>query len=321
MRIFVTGAGGFVGAAVARQALEDGHSVTATVRPGSSADRISAVHSNLELAPLDLRDATAVASAVANSRPDVIIHVAWSGVSNRARQEQVQIDDNISASCALVEAAAQAGVSKIVGLGSQGEYGLLSGRIGEDALPVPTSLYGASKLATLYLTRQLAANAGMSFAWLRLFSTYGPGDNPHWLVPSLIEQMLNGSRPKTTLGTQLWDYLYIDDVARGILAVATTQTATGVFNLGSGRAISIRSVVEAIRDVIDPKMELVFGEIPYRDDQIWHMEADITRLTSLTEWSPRIDLMPGLQQTITWHRGQRTHSGGTPSKAPAEHCA
>jgi UDP-glucose 4-epimerase len=321
MRIFITGAGGFVGAAVARQALEDGHSVIATVRPGSSTERLSAVHSNLKLAPLDLRDPTAVASALANSRPDVIIHVAWSGVSNKARQEQARINDNISASCALVEAAAQVGVSKFIGLGSQGEYGLLSGRIREDALPLPTSLYGASKLAALYLTRQLAANAGMSFTWLRLFSTYGPGDNPHWLLPSLIEQMLNGSRPKTTLGTQLWDYLYIDDVARGILAAATTQDATGVFNLGSGRAVSIRSVVEAVRDAIDPKMELVFGEIPYRDDQIWHMEADITRLTSLTEWSPQIDLMTGLQQTIAWHRGLRAHSGGTSSQVPAEHRA
>ena len=106
-----------------------------------------------------------------------------------ARQGEAAIS---AAFMALVEAAAANHVGKFIGIGSQGEYGLLSGKITETALPVPTSLYGAAKVAMQVLASQLCADAGVEFAWLRLFSTYGPQDNPDWLIPSLITQMLDG---------------------------------------------------------------------------------------------------------------------------------
>jgi UDP-glucose 4-epimerase len=103
----------------------------------------------------------------------------------------------------------------------------------------------------------------------------------------------------------LWDCLFIDDVATAAVAVATLPAAEGVFNLGSGRPLPVRSIVEKIRDLAAPGMELVFGEIPYRSDQVWHMEADIGRLTSLTGWCPRIHIDAGLQATVEWHQAQR----------------
>jgi nucleoside-diphosphate-sugar epimerase len=235
-------------------------------------------------------------------RPDTVVHVAWSGVSNRDRLERLQISDNIETSCHLLDASVEAGVSKFVGLGSQGEYGPFDRKITEQDLPAPTTLYGASKLAVYYLTRQLAAQTSMSYAWMRLFSAYGPRDNPVWLIPSLIQEMLAGRRPKTTLGEQSWDYLFIDDIASAILAVSTSKTAEGAFNLGSGQPIRVKTVVEKIRNLIAPQMELVFGEIPYRTDQVWHMEADITRLRTEVGWAPKTDIDVGLAATVQWFR-------------------
>ncbi len=174
----------------------------------------------------------------------------------------------------------------------------------EDSLPEPTTLYGASKVATLFVTRQLAAQAKVRHAWLRLFSVYGPGDNDVWLIPMLIGEMLAGRRPRTTLGTQYWDWLHVDDVARAILAVAVTPSAAGVFNLGSGRAVQVRSVVERIRDLAAPGMELVFGEIPFRPDQVMHMQADISRLTGATGWTPKVGIEEGLAATVAWYRAR-----------------
>lgn len=304
MRLFLTGAAGFVGAETLRLALAEGHQVVAPIRPGSAAPRLAPLAGRFARIDLDLRDLDGIGAALRTYRPQAVLHLAWSGVPNAARFERRQIADNVETACALVEAAAAAGANAFIGLGSQGEYGAGSAMT-EDTLPAPTSLYGAAKVAALFLTRQLAAQAGLRHAWLRLFSTYGPGDNDGWLIPMLITEMLAGRRPCTTLGTQCWDWLHVEDVARGILAAATTPAAAGVFNLASGHAVPVRAVIERIRDLAAPGMNLVFGEIPFREDQVMHMQADVTRLRIATGWTPRITIQDGLEATVAWYRTRR----------------
>lgn len=301
MRLFITGASGFVGAATLRAALDAGHEVAAPVRLGSPARRLAPFQGRYLHLPLDLLETAGVAAAMAAFRPDAVLHLAWSGVENSARFERRQVSDNIETACALTEAAAACGARAFIGVGSQGEYGAAQAMT-EDALPRPTSLYGAAKVATFFLTRQLAEQAGLRHAWLRLFSTYGPEDNDGWLIPMLIAEMLAGRRPRTTLGTQKWDWLHVDDVARAMIAVAETPTAEGLFNLGSGQPVSVRWAVERIRDLAAPGMELKFGEIPFRPDQVMHMQADISRLTAATGWKPAIPIAEGLADTVAWYR-------------------
>ena len=301
MRLLITGASGFVGAKTLELALAAGHEVAATVRPQSPARRLAKFAGRYEHLSLELGDRPALAAAFGKFRPEVIVHLAWAGVANKARFDLTQITENIDAACALVEAGAAAGCSAFIGTGSQGEYGAGTAML-EDSLPEPTTLYGAAKVSTLYLTRQLAAQAGMRHAWLRLFSTYGPDDNEGWLIPMLITQMLRGERPQTTLGTQYWDWLHVDDVARGVLAAATTPVAQGVFNLGSGEAVQVRHAVETIRDLAAPGMELVFGEIPFRPDQVMHMQANIDRLKAATGWAPQVPFAQGIAGTVDWYR-------------------
>jgi nucleoside-diphosphate-sugar epimerase len=305
VRLFITGASGFVGAATVGIALDAGHEVAAPVRPGSPAPRLAPFDGRYRRLPLDLRDAAGVTTAMAEFQPDAVLHLAWSGVENSARFERRQVSDNIETACVLTEAAAASGARAFIGVGSQGEYGAAS-EMSEDSLPRPTSLYGAAKVAALFLTRQLAGQAGLRHAWLRLFSTYGPNDNDGWLIPMLISEMLAGRRPRTTLGTQKWDWLHVDDVARAIVSVAATPTAEGVFNVGSGHAVPVRWAVERIRDLAAPGMELKFGEIPFRPDQVMHMQADISRLKAATCWAPSIPIAEGLASTVAWYRTRST---------------
>ena len=138
----------------------------------------------------------------------------------------------------------------------------------------------------------------MGFAWLRLFSPYGPGDNSNWLIPSVAAQILAGQAPRTSAGTQKWDYLHIADCAQGILAAAVTESAQGVFNLSSGRAVTVRSIVERIRDLACPHLPLTFGEIPFGPNQIMHLEGDCSRLSAATGWGPRIMIEDGLVTVV-----------------------
>jgi nucleoside-diphosphate-sugar epimerase len=295
-RILVTGAGGFVGAAVADLAARRGHHVTILVRNPAST-RVAALSGRCTVAIADLAADETVRAALVQASPDIVIHSAWEGVGGPARAGNIQFD-NIRTTMALFDASIAAGARRFVGIGSQAEYGRHDRRIDESAATEPFLLYGAAKLSAYHLTRQRAGEAGIGFAWLRLFSPYGPGDNPNWLIPSVAAQILAGRTPRTSAGTQKWDYLHITDVAAGILAAAETESAQGVFNLSSGRAVSVRSIVEQIRDLACPNLELTFGEIPFGPNQIMHLEGDCGRLCAETGWAPRIAIEDGLATVV-----------------------
>ena len=295
-RILVTGAGGFVGAAVADLAARNGHDVTALVRNPSS-PRAAALAGHCAIAVADLSDRDAIRAVLSKARPDCVIHSAWEGVGGPARAGDIQLD-NIRTTVDLLDSAIALGVRRFIGIGSQAEYGRHDRRIDESAATEPFLLYGAAKLSACHLTRQRASEAGIGFAWLRLFSPYGPGDNSNWLIPSVAAQILAGQAPRTSAGTQKWDYLHIADCAKGILAAALTESAQGVFNLSSGRAVTVRSIVERIRDLACPGLALTFGDIPFGPDQIMHLEGDCSRLTAATGWTPRIMIEDGLVTVV-----------------------
>ena len=203
----------------------------------------------------------------------------------------------MSSSIDLYQMTQALGAGRFVGLGSQAEYGPLPGRISEAAPARPTHCYGAAKLATALVLERSAAASGRGFAWLRLFSSYGPDDDPTWLLPYLTRTLLAGERPKVTRAEQVWDYIHVADVARGVIA-AVDARATGIFNLGSGRALPLRQIIEVLRDLIDPALPIGFGEIDYRADQVMHLEADIGALQAATGWAPQMLIEDGLAELV-----------------------
>jgi len=304
MRILVTGATGFLGAHLLKQLSAEDVSVAILIRPQSNRWRIEHLDINFIKIIGDLKQPHIISDAIKNFAPDIVIHLAWSGVLSRYRNAQLQLD-NLFNNLALLRIASEAGCRTWIGLGSQAEYGPLNTRIKEDAPTRPSTLYGITKLCTCLLSQYLCAQLNMRFVWLRLFSTYGPADNPSWLIPYVILTLLHGERPALTTGEQRWDYLYVEDAARAIWQVATNPAAQGIFNLGSGEAYTVRSIVERIRDIIDPSLPLGFGEVPHRPDQIMHLQADISRLERVTGWSPQVSLDEGLRRTVEWFQKNR----------------
>jgi UDP-glucose 4-epimerase len=113
--------------------------------------------------------------------------------------------------------------------------------------------------------------------------------------------LLRGECPQVTAGEQLWDYIFAADAAAAVALVSDHTQATGVFNLGSGSTATVRSIIEKVRNLIDPRLPVGFGEVPYRPDQVMHLEADISRLTALG-WRPRVSLADGVARTVDWCR-------------------
>jgi UDP-glucose 4-epimerase len=299
-KIFVTGSSGFIGAAVVRQLISDGREVAILVRRTSDRQRLPEILDHVAIIEGDLSDSSTYYSALKDFRPDSVVHLAWEGVKGVDRNSSVQMI-NVVNSIELYKLTERIGCSQFVGLGSQAEYGRAVGRISEAAQTRPTTAYGAAKLATSLVLERSAAGSGRPFAWLRLFSSYGPNDDPSWLVPYLIRSLIAGEKPSLTKAEQIWDYIHVNDVATGIVA-SVNADARGFFNIGSGKAKPLRDIISIIRDAIDPSLPLGFGELPYRPDQVMHLEADITALSSATGWSPRISFESGIAQTVAWHR-------------------
>lgn len=299
-RIFVTGASGFVGAAVVRQLVAEGRQVAVLLRTSSNPWRISNLLSQVQLIQGELSHLDAVADQLRAFAPQAVAHMAWEGVKGSDRNNPIQLG-NVQATFTLYQLAQRVGATYMVGLGSQAEYGPCAGRIHESTPTRPTTVYGATKLCTGLALDRLASAGGLPFGWLRLFSTYGPADDPSWLIPYVTLQLLQGKRPALTAAEQIWDYLHVDDVAAAVVAAIDHQ-ACGLYNLGSGRALPLRQIITSVRDQTNPALPLGFGEVPYRPDQVMHLEADISALTKATGWHPKVNMEAGICSTVNWYR-------------------
>ncbi|MFN9288357.1 MAG: NAD-dependent epimerase/dehydratase family protein, partial [Planctomyces sp.] len=111
-------------------------------------------------------------------QPQAVFHLGWAGVGNVHRNDAALQLGNVQFACELATVCADCGVQHFLGAGSQAEYGPKQVLITESECPNPTTLYGAAKLSACVLTQRICELAGLRHAWLRIFSTYGPGDNP-----------------------------------------------------------------------------------------------------------------------------------------------
>ena len=112
--------------------------------------------------------------------------------------------------------------------------------------------------------------------------------------------MLNGEAPEYTAAEQMWDYLYSGDAAQAFYLAAEKGRDGAVYCLGSGQARPLREYIEIMRDEIDPKLTLKFGERPYADTQVMYLCADISALQKDTGFVPRVGFKEGIRETVQW---------------------
>ncbi len=301
----VIGASGHVGAAVTRRLVDAGWSATIMLRATSDRSRLGPVLSKVRTIYADLTRVDECRDEIIALAPTVIYFAGWHGVTSQQRNSPEQITINIPAFLSLLQIARVARTRRFVGIGSQAEYGPCNSVITEATPCRPVSAYGAAKFAASSLGAEYCRRVGLEFVWLRLFSAYGPADDATHMLPQLICGLLGGTPPPLTSGVQPWEYLYIDDVADAIVAAATAPKALGIFNLSSGEPVTVRSVIEQVRDLIDPKIALSLGQVPLSNEASWGIRADISRLCTATGWHPRTPIAVGLAETVHWFRARQ----------------
>ena len=300
----VTGPTGVLGSALVRQLLFEGARVVAVVRPGSQ--RIGSLPQSDDLVRIEcgldqLAELPHHVREAGVSACDAWFHLGWAATFGAdARNDIATQVANIQFALDAVAAADELGCHVFVGAGSQAEFGRHDGPMGPDTPAFPENGYGIAKLAAGGVTRIECAKRGMRHVWVRIFSVYGPYDNPNTLVASTIRALIAGERPRTTAGEQLWDYLFADDAARALSLAARKGVDGAVYCLGSGQAFPLREYLETIRNSVDGTLQIGYGEVPYSPKQVMFLQADITSLTNDTGFKPEVPFEEGVRRTITW---------------------
>jgi nucleoside-diphosphate-sugar epimerase len=301
MRVLVTGAGGFIGAHVTKALVRGGHDVCALERPEASAARLADCAAPLRLVRADLRDTQTVEKILRDVRPECAIHLAWYAVAGKYWTAPENLDC-VSMTIALAQALARVGCGRLVGVGSCAEYDWDYGFLSEARTPLhPRTLYGACKNATRILLEAFCERESIRFAWARLFYLYGPTEDPARLVPSVALALLRGETARCTEGTQVRDFLHVDDVAAAIGAVALSD-CRGAVNIGSGEPTSVRTIIELIGQALGRADRIAYGAIPRNPDDPPMVVADIRRLRDEVGWRPSVPLREGLARVVAWWR-------------------
>ncbi|WP_376967542.1 NAD(P)-dependent oxidoreductase (plasmid) [Azospirillum sp. A26] len=304
MRVLVTGSGGFLGAHVADRFARAGWTVLAAGRKNGGDWRLARLGVAAEPVRLDLTaPGEEIAAAVADARPDLIVHCAAYGVDYRFQDVAASARTNLEGTLHLVRAAAQAKAGRVIHVGSCYEYGPSDRPIGEDALPAPRSLYGITKAAATLAALGTAASRGLALAVVRPFGMYGPLENDTKFVPMILRACRDGRRTELTAGGQLRDYVYVGDVAEACLRLAEMADfpAGEIVNLGSGAPITIRALGEAAAAAVGHGGDaLVWGALPYRPDEAMSIVADAAKAAARLGWQASTPLDEGMRRVLAF---------------------
>ncbi len=300
----VTGATGFVGANLARRLLRDGHTVHLLVRHGYRPWRIDGIRDSVSLHEVDLGKSDAVSGVIDRVRPDWVFHLAAYGAYSSQTNHQQMIQTNIIGTVNLVEACLKTGCEAFVNTGSSSEYGFKDRAALETDLTEPNSSYAVTKASATLYCRYIAQSRRVRLPTLRLYSVYGPYEEPSRLVPTLVVQGLSGELPPLVNPNVARDYVYVEDVNDAYLLAATQpeQEFGAIYNVGVGIQLSMRQVVEAARQEMQISAVPDWGSMPDRhwDTSVW--VADNRKIRNGLGWQPHHNFEQGLHLTVNWFR-------------------
>jgi UDP-glucuronate 4-epimerase len=313
-RLLVTGAAGFIGSHLIEALLSQGDEVVGVDNfdafyPRAMKERNLAEvgrQPGLSFWEHDILDVAAVRERLT---PDtVVVHLAAkAGVRPSLADPVGYARANVTGTAAVLEAARQAGVSRIVFGSSSSVYGdSTPAPFREDATAVvPVSPYAATKRAAELLLSSVTPIYGFRAASLRFFTVYGPRQRPDLAIHALTRQMVE--RRTLTLfgdGTQARDYTYCDDIIAGVLAAVrwTGNAPIGVetFNLGGNRSIATGDMVAEIAAALGVQPKVEWG--PMQPGDVQRTAADLTKSSAVLGYTPKTPFSEGVRRFVQWYR-------------------
>lgn len=293
----VTGANGFVGSAVVNELLSNNYKVYAVVR-NNHADRLSDLD-NVEIVNCELSDIDRLPEQI-TEKCDVFYHFAWSGSAGKDRANTRLQLDNVQWSVESIRAAKKLGCSRFVFAGSIVEKECLAAAYTGGNRPGLGYIYGGGKVAAHILCSSVAAAEGIDLLWGEITNAYGVGEVSPRLVNSTIRKCIAGVSPEFTAGTQNYDFVYIDDVARAFRLIGENGKPFTSYVIGSSAAKPLKEFLIEMKDAIAPELPFKFGDVPFTGIDLPLSDFDCRKTEEDTGFKAGISFAEGCRRTFEW---------------------
>jgi len=317
MRFLITGITGFVGTHLAAElhATYPDDEIWGLAWGETDRQALEKAAPGIRLLEGDVVDLGSISPILAEARPDVIYHLAAASSVERSWDSAARsLEINAIGTVNLFDSIQKLGLDPVVVVSSTAE---IYGRSPENSAPLtesaplaPISPYGTSKTAQDLLAAQFHAGRGLATVRVRFFHLTGPGRPPHFVASSFARQIARaelGLEPRRLdVGNldPVRDFTDVRDAVRALRLVADRRHAGGVFNVCTGRAITIAGVVEILRDLAEGEISVEVDRDKIRPIDIPWMVGDPSRIQSTTGWRAEIPLRQTLSDLLDWWRSR-----------------
>ncbi len=286
MKILLTGLNGFIGKSLCKNLSEE-HEIISIVRKKNN----TILKKNILEIEGTLQEPEQWLRSVKNFSPECCIHLAWEGLPDYSLKKcNVNINQNLN----LIDILKDISVNRVVVSGSCWEYGKNTGCLSEENKPIEPSLFALSKLTILSFYENLFRENKINYRWARIFFTYGPNQRSSSLIPTLWRNIRYSEKNVINSPNISQDYIYVDDVANGLLEMVSEKVPSGIYNIGSGELHSVAEIANIIYSY--------YGLIsPFKKDERIEKKgffSDTKKIEDLLNFKPKFCLKDGVIKTL-----------------------
>ncbi len=300
MKAIVIGANGFIGRWLVKELIDNNYDVTIVVRHNKDLNTKSLYNKctiiEKDANELDVKDFDSP------EKYDVFYNLAWEGVAPELKNDiELQLG-NIQTSIKMIELCNKLGCGLFISTGTVAEYALTTDVMDLNSKQSPNDMYGAAKVSSHYFLNVRSRQLKQPFIWCVVPSTYGEGRKTNNILTYTINELLKEKKPLYGNLDQMWDFLYISDVARALRLIGEKGHSGKVYGIGSGEYRQLKDYIITIRNIINPDLPLGIGEIPEYSERTFSSCVNIYDLIKDTGFKPLVSFEDGIRKTINYYK-------------------